>query len=318
MYDLNCDGDDEFASRLSTRLCSLEGPLDEADIESIEQVDQSHQQMLDREAADCYSETLEELGLGSDVRHRHEGVLLLSKVCNSLISLISILMRVPFQVTGLAKRVANSDQLRTAFAECCKHADLSPLCLVRPVATRWNTHFECLGRHLLQKKAVERLCTSAAYARYDLDKFTLTDREWKLLEEMKGVLMVCFVLVRILLTFLTCRQCQLFSRITKHVSQASVVLVHQVIPMIDCLNHDLEGIVDRYSTPLAIRHGAKNALKILDKYYSKTDDSEIYRAAMSTSIFVGVLTLYHTNYNVPFSHASATQNRLHARQWLAA
>jgi hypothetical protein len=32
---------------------------------------------------------------------------------------------------------------------------------------------------------------------------------------------------------------------------------------------------------ISIRHGAKNALQVLDKYYAKTDDSEIYRVAMS-------------------------------------
>ncbi len=73
----------------------------------------------------------------------------------------------------------------------------------------------------------------------------------------------------------------MFEWITKHVSHSNVVLVHQVIPMIDHLNTELESIVDDARKPKAIRHGAKNALRVLDKYYACTDESEIYRVAMS-------------------------------------
>lgn len=97
------------------------------------------------------------------------------------------------RLTGLAKRVAHSDQVQTAFMDCCEHVDLKPLMLKRPVATRWNTHFACLDRHLLQKAAVERLCDHASYSKFKLDKYTLSDVEWDILDQLKPVLEVSFI-----------------------------------------------------------------------------------------------------------------------------
>ena len=63
--------------------------------------------------------------------------------------------------------------------------------------------------------------------------------------------------------------------------RSNVVLVHQVIPMIDHLNTELESIVNDEQKPKAVRHGAKNALRVLDNYYASISESEIYRVAMS-------------------------------------
>lgn len=98
---------------------------------------------------------------------------------------------IKIKAIGLAKRIAHSDQLRTAFAESCEHVKIKHLGLKRPVATRWNTQIECLERELTQKEAVIRLCENPIYARFDLEKYSLSPREWETLEHLKSPLAVC-------------------------------------------------------------------------------------------------------------------------------
>ena len=40
-------------------------------------------------------------------------------------------------------------------------------------------------------------------------------------------------------------------------------------------------MIDNEALHIAIRHAANTALTVLNKYYSRTDESEIYRIAMS-------------------------------------
>ncbi|KAF8587476.1 hypothetical protein K439DRAFT_1337946 [Ramaria rubella] len=72
----------------------------------------------------------------------------------------------------------------------------------------------------------------------------------------------------------------MFEKVTKHMSSSGAILVHQVIPMLDQLTAALDLVVDDQSKHLSIHHGAKNALKVVDKYYSRTEDSHIYCVAM--------------------------------------
>ncbi|KAF8590830.1 hypothetical protein K439DRAFT_1328930 [Ramaria rubella] len=85
----------------------------------------------------------------------------------------------------------------------------------------------------------------------------------------------------------------MFEKVTKHMSSSRAVLVHQVIPVLDRLTAALELVVDDQSKPLSICHGAKNVLKVVDKYYSCTDDSHIYRVAM----------IMHPRYKLDYFHA---------------
>lgn len=58
-------------------------------------------------------------------------------------------------------------------------------------------------------------------------------------------------------------------------------MLHDVISVIDKLTAFLDKIASDVSLPLGVRAAALNGLKILNKYYSKTDESIMYRAAMS-------------------------------------
>jgi hypothetical protein len=66
-------------------------------------------------------------------------------------------------------------------------------------------------------------------------------------------------------------------------SQSKVLLLHEVIPLIDTITRTLEKAITDHSLYPAVRTSAAKGLAILNKYYSKTDDSIMYRCAMSKS-----------------------------------
>jgi hypothetical protein len=64
-------------------------------------------------------------------------------------------------------------------------------------------------------------------------------------------------------------------------SQSKVPLLHEVIPLIDTITRALEKAVTNCDLYPAVRASAAKGLFVLNKYYSKTDDSIMYRCAMS-------------------------------------
>ncbi|KZT31351.1 hypothetical protein SISSUDRAFT_971525, partial [Sistotremastrum suecicum HHB10207 ss-3] len=75
---------------------------------------------------------------------------------------------------------------------------------------------------------------------------------------------------------------QTFKDCTVSLSVANTPLIHQVIPVIDHLTTKLANAADDESgaTSLIVRHGSANGVEVLNKYYSKTDESVMYRVAM--------------------------------------
>jgi hypothetical protein len=57
-------------------------------------------------------------------------------------------------------------------------------------------------------------------------------------------------------------------------------LVHAVLPLIDNLTDKLQAASEDSNLSIAVRAGALAGIKVLNKYYSKTDDSVIYRVSM--------------------------------------
>lgn len=74
---------------------------------------------------------------------------------------------------------------------------------------------------------------------------------------------------------------QAFIQATEFFSQGNKCLIYQVIPMFDRLDEELKKIAADESRHKTVRHAASNSSKILNKYYSLTDESEVYRVAMS-------------------------------------
>ena len=80
---------------------------------------------------------------------------------------------------------------------------------------------------------------------------------------------------------------QPFLYATNEISFSTRVLVHEVIPFIDGLTKRVDDVQDNASFFPAVRLAARRARAVLNKYYSLTDDTPIYRIAMSTSIILG-------------------------------
>ena len=92
-------------------------------------------------------------------------------------------------------------------------------------------------------------------------------------------------------------------------------LIHQVIPIIDYLCGHLEKVVDDREMHLAIRHAAQNGVSVLDKYYARMDESDMYRMAMSMPHSFRCLDSSLTS---PNSHAPSVQAQLFFREGMAA
>ncbi|KAJ3816600.1 hypothetical protein F5880DRAFT_1457244, partial [Lentinula raphanica] len=67
---------------------------------------------------------------------------------------------------------------------------------------------------------------------------------------------------------------------TTRISSSKYPMLHEVIPIIDVLNKRLEEAVANTALPLVVRRGVQRAIMVLDKYYSKTDESIMWKTAM--------------------------------------
>jgi hypothetical protein len=72
---------------------------------------------------------------------------------------------------------------------------------------------------------------------------------------------------------------QIYKDATLFFSQDSAATVAHVIPTMDRIDIVLHGTGDMSLTP-SVKHALIFARKLLDKYYSKTDLSNVYRIAM--------------------------------------
>jgi len=74
---------------------------------------------------------------------------------------------------------------------------------------------------------------------------------------------------------------QPFLQATLRLSTNKIPLLHQVIPVIDILTDRLDDVSRDMKYLPSVRAGAAKGLAVLNKYYSKTDESVMYRCAMS-------------------------------------
>lgn len=67
-------------------------------------------------------------------------------------------------------------------------------------------------------------------------------------------------------------------------SQSNIPLLHEVIPITDVLTAKLSGTIANPNVLPVVRTAAARGLKVLNKYYSATDESIMYCVAMSMYI----------------------------------
>lgn len=76
--------------------------------------------------------------------------------------------------------------------------------------------------------------------------------------------------------------------VTEILSRAGVPMLADVIVHYDTLNFEYSRICVDQSQPIYIRQAANRARLILNKYYQKTDESELYRLAMREFVADGL------------------------------
>jgi hypothetical protein len=59
--------------------------------------------------------------------------------------------------------------------------------------------------------------------------------------------------------------------------------VHEVIPMLEAMEHDLQKVHDAIEVPTVIRIAAIAGLLVVSKYYALTDDNNVYCIAIGLS-----------------------------------
>jgi hypothetical protein len=65
------------------------------------------------------------------------------------------------------------------------------------------------------------------------------------------------------------------------ISQSKIPLIHEVIPIFDILSGALDEFIDDSQGIPVVRAAAYRGITMMNKYYALTDDSVVYRIAMS-------------------------------------
>ncbi|PKY34414.1 hypothetical protein RhiirB3_454094, partial [Rhizophagus irregularis] len=105
----------------------------------------------------------------------------------------------------------------------------------------------------------------------DLRKWELVDSEWKLLEKIKNLLYVRFIILR-----------KIFSRATNHISHSRFPTISNFVPVYNWLMDKIEDLQTNKNTNEVIKIVAKNAMEKIQKYYHYTS-ALVYN--ISTGIF---------------------------------
>lgn len=127
----------------------------------------------------------------------------------------------------------------------------------RDVSTRWNSTFDMLNFALEYRNALETITSDRDL---NLRQFEMDKKEWTNAKDLRDVLKV-------------------FKDATMFFSQGKPN-IDTVIPAMDFLDEQLtsNSLKSKYST--SIKSAINLGKKTLNRYYDKTDHSEIYRIAM--------------------------------------
>ncbi|KAE9398542.1 hypothetical protein BT96DRAFT_749153, partial [Gymnopus androsaceus JB14] len=94
----------------------------------------------------------------------------------------------------------------------------------------------------------------------NLRKFELSDMQWDIVDDLLYVL-------------------EIFKNATMLFSKDTVSTISQVIPMMDIID-DFFGSTPKRDVHPAVRSALELAQSTLNRYYSRTDDSNVYQIAM--------------------------------------
>ncbi|PBL01890.1 hypothetical protein ARMGADRAFT_883386, partial [Armillaria gallica] len=84
-----------------------------------------------------------------------------------------------------------------------------------------------------------------------------------------------------------------FLKATNYISWSGVPLLHEMIPMIDILTHKFKKCLKNSNILPVIYAAVAQGLAIINKYYSKTDKSIMWKTAM----------IMHSHYKLNYFHS---------------
>ncbi|KAJ3748255.1 hypothetical protein EV360DRAFT_56950, partial [Lentinula raphanica] len=135
--------------------------------------------------------------------------------------------------------------------------------LHRDVATRWNSTHNMLECFLELKGPISEFVDHASYG---ISEYSLTEEEWEIIG---GLVTTLQILYDATLYF-----------------SANGTSIAAVIPAMDIIDEAFaSGMLDNETLSEPIRHALTIGKRTLNKYYSLTDDSALYRIAMGMFFF---------------------------------
>jgi hypothetical protein len=108
---------------------------------------------------------------------------------------------------------------------------------------------------------------------------TFTDDHWQFFESLLAILEVMHHL-RCLCIFGVYNLFQKLMLVTKFFEQHNRPLLHEVLPMFDKLDDAFTELIKDTSIHDVVRYLVSCGFSLLDKYYGKTDEGALYRAAL--------------------------------------
>jgi len=157
----------------------------------------------------------------------------------------------------------------------------------RDVATRWNSTFDMLDFALEYRKALDAISGDRDM---DLRQFELAEFEWKIAAQLRDALKVRIQSLMVSHGLSLQQRYQILKDATLFFSRSTPNLA-TVIPAMDHLDKVLVTTSDNSQFSLPIRAALVIGKNTINRYYNKTDYSEVYRIAMSMYYHIHVFSL---------------------------